>query len=425
MAPKNIFPEGFFWGVGHSAFQVEGSPRDSDWREWTRTPGKILDKTDAEEATDFWNRYDEDFALARELGANSFRLSIAWERIETAKGVWDDEALAHYEKILVSCRGHGLEPIVTLHHFALPLWLAREGGLCAPDFVERFAEYAERVVARLSRDGARVVWWMTFNEPLVMVNMGYLVGEWPPGAKGDAKGAMKAAKNLVRAHFAAVERMRPLGSQLKISIAQHWRDFQPKRFWNPFDRAASIYLDEVFNRNFIRALVTGWNVWWMPGSSEKPEKLALPEDRPSIDYIGINYYGRMMAVATAKPPFLTVEEGAGLKTDLGWEIYPIGLTNVLESASRYDLPILISENGLADAKDTERAEFLRNHIDAVTVAVKKGVDVIGYMHWSIVDNFEWAFGLKPRFGLVAYDYAKKQRRPRPSFEAYKNIIKGE
>jgi beta-glucosidase len=424
MGPKKNFPEGFFWGVGHSAFQVEGSPRDSDWREWTHTKGKIADGTDAEKATDFWNRYEEDFALARELGANCFRLSIAWERIEPEVGRYDEAALDHYVKIVASCREHGLEPVVTLHHFALPLWLAREGGLCAEGFAERFGAYAGRVVARLMQSPTSVRWWMTFNEPLVMVNMGYLIAEWPPGLKSPAL-AMKAAKNLVRAHFQAVEKIRALGGDLQVSIAQHWRDFQPRRFWNPLDYAAAAYLNHVFNRNFVTALMTGRNSWWMPGTRERLEILELPEGRPTLDYLGINYYGRMIAVSTSQAPFLTVEEGSGPKTDLGWEICAPSLVKVLKDASRFGLPLLISENGLADAADTKRGDFLRRHIEAASEAIALGANVIGYLHWSLTDNFEWAFGLTPRFGLVAYDYDTAERRPRDSFNVYRQIIQDE
>jgi len=233
---------------------------------------------------------------------------------------------------------------------------------------------------------------------------------------------MLAAKNLVRAHFQAVTKMRRLSPDLRISIAQHWRHFQPKRRWNPFDRAAAAYLDTVFNRNFVRALMTGRNSWWMPGASAGAEQLELPEGRATLDYLGINYYGRMMAVSTLKPPFITVEEGAGPKTDLGWEMCASSLTDVLEHASVYGLPLMISENGLADAEDKLREDFIREHLDAVGRALQKGVNVVGYLHWSITDNFEWAFGLKPRFGLVAYDYTKKIRTPRASFEAYRRLI---
>jgi beta-glucosidase len=423
MTSKAKFPQDFLWGVGHSAFQVEGSLRDSDWRAWTHSPGKIADGSDAEVATDFWNRYEEDFDLAQRLGANAFRLSIAWERIESARGHWDDQALDHYEKILVACRERGLEPVVTLHHFVLPLWLAQAGALCAEDFATEFADYAVHVVERLARGPARVKWWMTFNEPMVMVNMGYLTGEWPPGERNPAM-AMMAARNLVRAHIEAVGRLRELKlrEEIKISIAQHWRDFQPKRAWNPLDRLAVFYLNEVFNRNFVRALTTGINIWWMPGGPLHREVLELPEGRASLDYLGINYYGRMMAGASAKAPFLTVEEGPGEKTDLGWEICAPSLKTVLHEASVYGLPLLISENGLADSRDRLRERFIASHLEVLRESIEEGVEVLGYLHWSLTDNFEWAFGLKPRFGLVEMDYESGLRKPRPSFAFYRDLI---
>ncbi len=415
------FPIDFMWGVGHSSFQVEGSPQDSDWREWTRTPGKIADSSNAELATDFWNRYEEDFALAKELGANTFRLSIAWERVEPRRGEWDQGALDHYKKIIESCRSFGLEPVVTLQHFTLPLWLSKEGGLCSENFALAFADYAEKVAAFLSAEHSLVKWWMTFNEPMVMVNFGYITGAWPPGLKNPDQ-AMLAAKNLVGAHVEAVYRIRKLEiDDLKVSIAQHWRHFQAKSLLNPAHVAAAAFLHQLFNRNFVSACLTGKNFWWMPGSKIHGEMLEVG-DAGTLDYLGINYYGRLIVKTSLKEPYIAVEEGPGIKNDLGWEICPISLVNVCEQAWKFKLPILISENGLADREDVLRSRFIRDHIDALGRAIESGVDVLGYLHWSLTDNFEWAEGLEPRFGLVAMDYSKMTRKVRPSFSAYKSII---
>ncbi|NCN39948.1 family 1 glycosylhydrolase [bacterium] len=420
MTQENNFPKTFMWGVGHAAFQVEGHTEPSDWKRWTHTDGKIADASNADQATDFWNRYKEDFALAKELGANTFRMSIAWERVEVQAGVWNVEALEHYKKMILSCIDHGLEPVVTLHHFVLPEWIADKGGICSDEFEVEFADYAEKVVSFMSQEGPLVKWWMTFNEPQVLTNFGYITGGWPPGEK-DLSRFMLANRNLVRAHVSAVKRIRTLNlKDLKISIAQHWRDFQPKSRLNPTHKAAALLLHQVFNRNFVIACQTGINTWWMPGSKFYAEKLDV--DGGTLDYLGINYYGRLMVKTMMKDPFVEIEEGIGEKTDLGWEICPASLTNVLRQAWSFRLPILVSENGLADRSDSKRAKFIEDHVAALGQALVQGVNVLGYLHWSLTDNFEWAEGLEPRFGLVEMDYEKLIRTPRPSFYAYQALI---
>lgn len=414
--------EGFLWGVANAAFQVEGRPLESDWSRWTHQPGKISDGTTADIVTDFWNTYDEDFKLAQDLGANAFRISIAWERIEPKRGEWDDRALAHYEQMIVAMRKRGLEPVVTLHHFVLPGWLANTGGLLSPDFVPEFADYAEHVVKRLSAAPASVTYWMTLNEPMVLVNAAYMTGEWPPGQVSDPRGAIESAANLARAHIAATARIRALNNPaLKVSVATHYRIFEGKSGW--IDGLVAKFLDWVFNRQFLSAVTTGRFLFWMPGGPLIREKVALPEGRSTLDYFGMNFYGRTIVEALWKAPNFALSEGPGPKTDIGWEMNPQTFYEALKDAKRYNLPILVTENGLADHEDKVRADFIRWHLESLTKARNEGVPIIGYLHWSLTDNFEWAKGLSPRFGLVAVEYgAKPKRKPRPSFEVYKSFI---
>ncbi len=421
MNPIPTLARDFLWGVANSSFQVEGSPVDSDWKRWTEVPGKIADNSSAVLATDFWNRFEEDFQLAKNLGAKAFRISIAWERIQPKENVWDESSLAHYEKIIESMRRHGLEPIVTLQHFTLPAWLAEKGGLLAQEFPTSFALYAEKVIKRLSFAPARVDYWMTFNEPIVMAQIGYMEGKWPPGIQNDPIKTIRVVANIARAHLKAVEKIRSIPQKnIKVSIAQHWRDFQTgPGFWN---WPAKKLCDWVFNRQLVNALMTGSLWFWMPGSEFIHETIALPEGRPGLDYLGINYYGRILISTTLTPPFVKTEEGPGMKSDLGWEIYPEGLYRVLKQVAAYKLPILISENGLADASDRHRGEFLKSHIVQMKKAQSEGIPLIGYLHWSLTDNFEWAYGFTPRFGLVEIDYQTLKRKPRPSYFVYKEII---
>lgn len=393
----------FYWGVANAAFQVEGSPIISDWREWTMMPEKIADQSNAEIATDFWHRYEEDFRLAKELGSNSFRISIAWERLQPQKGKWDETALAHYKKIILTMRKYELEPFVTLHHFVLPKWVSDEGGVLAPQFSNYFSDYALKVVAALSDEPTKVQYWMTFNEPNVLAANGYIWGDWPPGFKGKVWLAINAMKQMAEAHRQSYFKISTLRlAHIKIGVAQHWRDMQA-HMNRPVDRAAKAIADKLFNRYFVDRAMKG---------------------KKTLDYIGINYYGRTTLAGMSQAPFIGFVNGDGPVTDIGWEIYPQGLEHVLlDVTKRYKLPLIVTENGLADNSDKWRSEFLKGHIAALMRAKEKGANVFGYMHWSLTDNFEWAQGLTPRFGLVGIDYTDQSRRPRPSFYTYKDIIK--
>lgn len=409
------------WGVANSAFQVEGSPADSDWREWTKLPKKIADASDAERAAEFWRRYPEDVAWAQKLGANAFRFSIAWERINPREGEWSEAALARYGKIILEMRRRGIEPVLNLQHFALPLWLAKRGGLRADNFAELFSAYAIKVAEKFTKAPYSLRYLITFNEPMVMIHQGYLRGEWPPGDKDNAQATIEAVANVARAHFLATKKIREAGIDIKLSIAKHWRHFESAGGW--LDDWAAKLSDWVFNDQLMKALVTGRFFFWMPGSSLVREEHALPGGRSTLDFVGINYYGRILTKLVTHAPFIEILEGPGPKNDLGWEIFPQGLDLSLRDVwQRYRLPIMITENGLADAKDTQRAVFIRDHLTALKNAQKAGVPVWGYLHWSLTDNFEWALGLKPRFGLIDIDYVTQARRPRPSFFEYRDLI---
>lgn len=392
----------FYWGVGHSAFQAEGQPADSDWRAWTKTPGKIRDGSNADVVTNFWLEPEKDFAAAKELGANMFRLSIAWERVEPSPGQWDEQVLARYEEMISLMRTYGLEPMVTIQHFVLPQWLADKGGLLAEDFADRFAVYAHHVVSRLSKSPAQVKWWITINEPMVLVFGGYIFAEWPPG-KNKPTEAYRAARNLQRAHNAAMKKVRSdkeLAEGLQLSLAYHWRAIEATGF-GIFNSVAQRLGNWIFNTWFLNGL-----------------------DQNSLDFLAINYYGRSVLNWKWSWPFVTVSEGDGEKSDLNWVIYPKGLSESLKLAyQQYQLPIMITENGLADAADSQREKFLNTHIEQIQLAQSFGVPVLGYLHWSLTDNFEWAWGLKPRFGLIEVDYKTGERKPRPSFKFYRQLIK--
>jgi beta-glucosidase len=306
--------------------------------------------------------------------------------------------------MLLDLRLRGIEPLVTLHHFVLPAWLAERGGITAKEFPDQFAKYALHVVHRLASGPAHVRWWMTFNEPMVLISAGYVTGEWPPNKK-ELLLALAAITRIAQAHITAVQAVRraqDLPRDLQFSVANHWRDFQATGFGFLNGKIAKL-ADLIFNRWILDMI-----------------------SRSTLDYLGINYYGRSVIHPQWKPPFVTVDEGAGRTTDIGWVIYPEGLGHVLKEVNdAYHLPILVSENGIADATDKQRPEFLKQHIAEIRAARQQNIPVIGYLHWTLTDNFEWARGFGARFGLVELDPATGERKPRPSFQVYKDLIRRE
>ncbi len=433
----------FMWGVANSAFQVEGSPADSDWKRWTHTPNRIADNSNAETVSDFWTRYEEDFRLAQELGAKAFRVSIAWERVQPDYDKFDEDVLAHYEKMILKMRDYGLEPIVTLHHWALPIWLSDRGGLLFHGFPDLFVGFAEKVVNRLALGPAGVKWWMTFNEPMVQSTVGYVDGQFPPGVDPNKKMVDRlsdlnsARLHQIQAHIMAYNSLRKDSrlNFIKIGLAAHIREFFPFKdnFW---DKQMAKGSHESFNQEFLDAVMTGnirltnplqvtLSKW---STVEIDEKLEVPVGG-TLDYLGINYYGRYMMEATdfkyKLPRGAQQHEGTNpWRTDMDWEIYPDGLSRMLEWAwTRYNLPIIVSENGLADESDTKRMKFIEKHVEQVEIAMRNGVNVFGYLYWSLTDNFEWSHGLKPRFGLVEIDYINNlARKPRPSYYEFQKFI---
>jgi beta-glucosidase len=411
------FPKGFLWGAATAAHQVEGGNRNNDWWEWEHRGGKIADGTTSEIACDQYNRYEEDFDLIRELGHNAHRLSLEWSRIEPEKGVFSSEALAHYRRVLEALREREIEPLLTLHHFTNPLWLSQMGGWENPEVVEYFTRYAKVVASEL---GSLVRFWNTINEPAVYAYQGYVDGIWPPGSKS-LRSAAIVMTNMLRAHALAyhiIHETSP-GRGCSVGIAKHIRLFDPLRPRHVCDRALARLSDFIINWRFLDAVDTG-RLAWPLGMGQKVQLLAATHD-----FIGLNYYTReMIRFNLLKPHTLFMQNltrPGSATNDLGWELYPEGLYRVLMRLKRYGKPIYITENGCAAADDSLRRAYLRDHLVQIHRAISEGADVRGYFHWSLLDNFEWAEGLAPRFGLVAVDYETQKRSARPSAQVYAQI----
>ncbi len=412
------FPDGFLWGASTSAHQVEGNNTLNDWWAWEQA-GKV--RVPSGRAADHWNRFAEDFDLAQSLEHNAHRFSLEWSRIEPEEGRWSDEAMAHYRAVLEALHARGIEPVVTLYHYTMPQWMAAKGGWEHPRMERYYARYVKHVLEQL---GPLVRWWITLNEPVVQVFKGWLIGQWPPG-KVDWAAALKVLRHMLRAHVRAYHVIHDARPDARVSIAKHVLALSaddPRR-WS--DRLSVRMRSYVFNHLFLDALHTG--ALRMPGFFWE----RLPMGR-TLDFIGVNYYTRdfvrnsgydlpgLMGTRSKRDH----RQQVGKLNDLGWEVYPEGLAQYLREYARFELPILVTENGVPARDDDDRWVFMFMHLWQVARAIAEGVDVVGYLHWSLLDNYEWADGYGARFGLVEVDFDTLERRVRPSAWKLAHIIRG-
>ena len=348
------------------------------------------------------------------------RFSVEWSRVEPEPGRFDGAALEHYAAVAAECRRLAMEPMVTLHHFTLPLWLPERGGVRAAEAPERFAGYATACARALGEVG----WWITINEPAVLATLGHLYGTWPPGVRS-LPAAVAALRGLLRMHAAAATALRALaaeqGRQLRISVAHHVRGFVPASR-SPLDRAAAAVPDRWLNR------------WWLLACRDgrmRPPAGAweqVPGAAGSLDWIGLNYYADELVRFDLRRPRALFAHGYPdpdrPRSTFDWAIDPDGLRRAIHLVHDLTgLPVVITENGVADNDDELRPGFLVDHLEAVLAALAEGADVRGYLHWTGMDNFEWAEGYGQRFGLWAVDRATLERRPKPSAEVFARICR--
>ena len=437
-----LFPENFLWGSATAAHQVEGGNHFSDWWQWEqllRAAGflgdndgnGILDSSD--DGPDFLDHFPADLAEAAAMGHTAFRFSIEWARVEKQPGVWDEAEIARYAAILDECRRNGLEPVVTLNHFTLPAWVqsivapeSALGGWHGPagappgqaPVVGLFARYAQEMAARFGR---RVNWWITLNEPMALLFTGYFTGQRPPGHALDFSNFRRAYANLMAAHALAASAIRSVNPQARVSVAQNQAVFVPVDA-SAVAIAAASQLSYIWNDAFLDAVVRGDLDTNFDGDYDDPgEGSGIRGLRRSANYVALNYYTRLVVVPL-NPPIeaegirllgFAVNDPTGDHSDLGSRIYPEGLyERLMALKQRYPgISILITENGIAEAAvpDVKRPGFILNHLKAVTAAMLKGAPVRGYLHWALMDNFEWESGFGPRFGLLRVDYTRPDR----------------
>ncbi len=385
------FPEGFLWGAATSAHQVEGNNINNDWWEWESLPGH----TKSGKACDQYNRYEEDFELAEELNHNAHRLSIEWSRIEPKEGEFDLAAIEHYINVLKSLKKHKFTVMLTLWHFTLPKWVADKGGWengKTPAFFERFVK---RIVPEIANF---VDLWITLNEPGVYIYETYIERAWPHSKKSRI-GQVKTFLNLTSAHkkvYKYLHESFPAGKP--TGIANNILSFESFHKHSIREQIA-VSLNDLFVNHLFYFFTKGTH-----------------------DFLGINYY---FHVRFKGNNWTTNKADLRQQThdvsDLGWEIYPEGIFEVLTDLAD-DIPIYITECGIASTNDDRRNRFLISYLQEVARAIKAGCNVRGFFYWSLMDNFEWHLGFEPRFGLVEMDYNTLERHIRPSALVYTDII---
>lgn len=410
-----IFPEDFRWGTATAAHQVEGNNTNNDWWAWEQQPGTILEGHTSGLASDWWANAEADLDLAAEMGTNAHRLSLEWSRIEPEPGHFDVAALDRYRQILQAMVARGIEPMVTLHHFSNPLWLVEKGDFHSEVMLDYFQRYARKVVATL---GDLVPKWVTINEPMVYAFMRYLEGAFPAAQQQGLPAAGRALRMMLHCHAAAYHAIKEVQPAAEVGIAKNMAVFAPppNRGWLAGWWTGR--LDWLYNEAWMQAMVDG--------RSRFPfGRGTIPHLAGSFDFVGINYYTRYYVKFPPVGGLLSEEWGPDATVTDGnyGEIYPDGLYQVIQRTVKYNKPIYITENGLPDAADRHRAAFLIGHLREVWRAINFCFPVMGYYHWSLVDNFEWERGWTQRFGLLALDVATQTRELRRSGELYGEICR--
>ena len=444
------FPSGFMWGSSTAGFQVEKGDTNTDWSQWVATSGKTpAGETPDVGGPDSLNHIDDDIASMKASGQNAYRFSIEWARVyptlaDFTNDTPDPAGVAVYTTLLQKLRAAHIEPLVTLVHFSLPNWLSdgliatqsKPQGWERPQTIDLFTQWCTRAAKRW---GNLIDWWVTINEPLPYVLGGYVQGSFPPGVVLDLTRAFAVVKTEARAHakcFDAIHAADTVsaggsGKAAMVSVAKHQRTFHPYDATSSDDAAAAAHVEYLWNEWFLNAIVYGnWDdnldgAYTSPGDVKGDPTLVH-----RADYLGINYYSDTLISAHVglklPAPINASVFQANMptprpKTDFGWDIYPEGLGTVLDQAAGYGLPLVVTENGIADARDVNRPRFLLEHLFQLGWAIQRGDKVIGYFHWALVDNFEWANGYCPHFGLFSYDKTTRARTAKGSVKTYASV----
>lgn len=384
---KKLF-KNFLWGAAISSYQTEDNNANSDWYALEM---RIKKESESEINCDYWNNWKEDHQLLTELGVNAFRLSLEWSRIEPEDGKFSAENIRRYREMLQDLKNRNIKTVVTFWHWTSPVWFQEKYGLHKKEAFEIFSRYGKKVVDEL---GDLIDIAVILNEPIMPLTYGFLLGKFPPKIRCPRK-YFKASHNLSAAYKIIYSYSKEKFSATPVGITTLYNYFEPANPNNPLHKIITRVAKKFWNESFFNKI------------------------KDHADYFGLDYYFHYRLGLTGR------KNKNEKVSDMGWEIYPQGIYEALtEIKAKYNLPIYIMENGLADKDDKYRSEFIQDHLQYVQKAMEAGADVRGYFYWSLIDNFEWLHGYAPKFGLVAVDGKTLERKPRKSFYFYKEIIKG-
>lgn len=411
--------EDFLFGTATASVQIEGGDTNNTWYHWCQA-GHISDKSSSITACDHWNRVREDTLLLKNMNVQTHRMSLEWSRIEPEPGRFSADAVEHYRNEIKLLLNYDIRPLVTLHHFSEPQWFQDAGGWLKPENSEFFIGYTKHVIKKL---GDLVCEWVTFNEPNVYTYFGYEMGIFPPGTKNLIE-SQKVKSELIKTHVKVykmihdIRRDKGFKGKTMVGAAIHIRIFDGITFSG---RRIASAVDYYFNELLMEGITKGSIKFPIPHNGYKNGEGTY------ADFLGINYYTRNIVEFAWDPRLYfhkLVNDGDLDKTDMGWDIYPEGIYQVCKKYyKKYKLPIYITENGISDRYDNRRPKFIIDHLSYIAKAIKEGIPVKRYYHWTLMDNFEWLEGQTANFGLYHCDFDTQKRTARKSASVYADICK--